>query len=196
VSDHWEVLAADIMSVPVVSVPPATRLDTLAEVMREHSIGAVTVADAALRPLGIVTKADLILHGERSRKRRRLTAGDIMSRPLRTVDPETPINAISEMFDGLGIRHVPVVANGRLVGIVSDEDLKHRTATPGNRRSTAKSDEELRASVFEALSRIEPSLAQLPDFSIDNGVVHFWGDAPPSDEELEAVIRAVRAAQS
>jgi len=194
-ADHWEVLAADVMTVPVVSVPPGMRLDALAEMMRAHSIGAVTVADASLRPLGIVTKTDLVQHREQAGRRVRLTAGDIMSRPLRTVDPETPVNAITEIFDGLGITHLPVVSRGRLVGIVCDEDLKHRAATPGDLRSTPQSDEQLRASVFEEISRVEPSLSQLPDFSIDNGVVHFWGDAPPSDEELEAVMRAVRAAQ-
>lgn len=195
-SEHLEMLAGDVMSVPVVSVPPSTRLDKLADVMRDHSISSLAVADAALRPLGIVTKADLVRHSDDTQDRAGLTAGDIMTCGLRTVDPDTPINAIVEMFDGLGIRCVLVVSQHRLVGIVTQEDLRRESIRQANRQTSPQSDDALRASVFEALSRVEPSLSQLPDFSIDNGVVHFWGETPPSDAEVEAVLRVVRARQS
>ena len=58
--EHWEVLAGDIMSVPVLSVPPQTPIETLARLMQDHSIGALPVTDAALAPVGIVTRTDLL----------------------------------------------------------------------------------------------------------------------------------------
>ena len=58
--------------------------------------------------------------------RRELRAKDIMSTPVISVGPETPVHRIATVLAEQGIGGVPVVAEGRLVGVVNEIDLLHR----------------------------------------------------------------------
>jgi len=109
---------------PVTLAPEAT-VQEACERMRDRRIGAVLIADAEGRLLGIFTGRDAVC--------RMLVRGlDSRCVPLReamTPSPDTlppgatALDALRLMQDG-GFRHVPVVAEGRVVGIVSRGDFR------------------------------------------------------------------------
>jgi CBS-domain-containing membrane protein len=140
--------ARDIMTKEVVSVTTETTIRELAEIITAHRIGSVPVLDSEGTLLGIVTESDLIeqdksfhiptvislfdwviyLESEKKfeKELKRMTAGtvaDIFTREVLTVTPETPVSEIADIMSGRKIHAVPVVAEGKLVGIVSRIDL-------------------------------------------------------------------------
>jgi CBS domain-containing protein len=181
--------ARDVMSVPVLSVPAKAPLDGIVRIMRNHAIGALPVTDQSGRPLGIITQTDVSASEERQQGAEQHTAAALMSGPLHTVDVATPVPVIAELFAARQIKHVLVLSGGALVGIVSATDLEDRVP----RRVGFESDERLRKRIIANLRAAESSLAELPDFSISEGVVHFWGRLPTA-AELDAIVTAANAA--
>jgi CBS domain-containing protein len=93
--------------------------------MRERKVGAVLVTDGNQRLLGIFTGRDavgrVLADGKDPDKTR---IGDVMTSDPRTVSPEcSAIEALRLMFD-IGCRHIPIVENGCVVGVVSRADFR------------------------------------------------------------------------
>jgi CBS domain-containing protein len=112
----------------VVWVAPASGVTEVAEVIASRRIGAVVVLDADHKMVGIVSERDVVkavaAHGVAAL---RMTAGDLMTRDVLTVDPETSVQRALEIMEQGYFRHLPVVRDGQLVGIVSVRDLvKHQ----------------------------------------------------------------------
>lgn len=108
----------------VASVRPTDRIAAVSEQLARRRIGAVVVEDAAAQLLGIVSERDIVqaiaANGTRALD---MTAGQLMTRALHTATPETSIiEAMTLMTEGR-IRHLPVLARGELVGIVSIGDV-------------------------------------------------------------------------
>src|SRR5262249_10165486 len=108
----------------VAAVPPTA---TIAEVTRQLSarrIGGVVVQDAAQQLLGIVTERDLVhalaAHGAGALE---MTAGQLMTRALKTATPQTTVSEAMTLMTAGRFRHLPVVDNGVLTGIVSIGDV-------------------------------------------------------------------------
>jgi CBS domain-containing protein len=96
---------ADLMTKNVLTVEPSDTIGEAAEKMHEANVGAVVVVEDMVRIVGIVT--------ERYRVRQWMTADPV------TVAPDTSIDdAAKIMFDN-NFRHLPVVKDGRPLGIVS-----------------------------------------------------------------------------
>ena len=106
----------------VVSVAPSASVTEIASIISSRRIGAVVVlADGRLA--GIVSERDVVKaianSGEAALK---MTAQDIMTQAVITATPQTSVNdAMSIMDDGY-FRHLPVVDEGSLVGIISVRD--------------------------------------------------------------------------
>lgn len=103
-------------------VPEAPVLEAIRS-MAEHGIGALMVMrDDAL--VGIVTERDyarkVILKGHSSRE---TPVSDIMTPAPTTVSPSTTVDECMRLCTELRVRHLPVLENNRLVGIVSIGDL-------------------------------------------------------------------------
>jgi CBS domain-containing protein len=102
--------------------PHATVFDAIA-LMAEKNIGALPVVEAG-RIVGILSERDytrkVILHGKSSRE---TTTREIMTSPVTTVDAATSIDACMQLITQRRIRHLPVVADGRLTGMISIGDL-------------------------------------------------------------------------
>ena len=106
----------------VVSVAPSASVTEIASIISSRRIGAVVVLSDG-RLAGIVSERDVvkaIAHsGEAALK---MTAQDIMTQAVITATPQTSVNdAMSIMDDGY-FRHLPVVDEGSLVGIISVRD--------------------------------------------------------------------------
>ena len=93
--------------------------------MRDARAGSVLVTDAAGRLTGIFTGRDAVARVlAEGRAADRTTLAEVMTRDPMTLKPEqSAIDALRLMWDG-GFRHVPLVGNGRILGVVSRGDFK------------------------------------------------------------------------
>ncbi|MBI0535346.1 CBS domain-containing protein [Roseomonas sp. KE2513] len=108
----------------VIGVTPDADLGTIARTLVRHRLGAVLVRDAQGEILGIVSERDIVRAlAEEEGVLEGQTAADIMTRKLFTVSPDTPITRALEMITDRRVRHLPVMENGKLCGIVSIGDL-------------------------------------------------------------------------
>src|SRR5688572_33508703 len=62
----------------------------------------------------------------RSSSSRQLLAKDIMSKPVISIEPDTPAAKIAALLSSQRISGVPVIKNGKLMGVVNEMDLLHR----------------------------------------------------------------------
>jgi CBS domain-containing protein len=102
--------------------PEATVYEALA-LMAKMNIGAVPVIEGDVLA-GIFSERDyarkVILMGRSSRE---TTVGELMSHPVVTVNPDIPIEGCMALMTDRHFRHLPVVEEGRLIGIVSIGDI-------------------------------------------------------------------------
>jgi CBS domain-containing protein len=108
----------------VVSVPPTERVTDLVGLLARKRIGAVPVCDAAGTLLGIVSERDVVRRlAEHGAAALEMTVAQLMTARPQTVERRTTVHeAMAIMTDGR-FRHLPVVEEGRLVGIVSIGDV-------------------------------------------------------------------------
>ena len=108
----------------VASVRPTVSVAEVARLLSGRRIGAVVVQDAAEALLGIVSERDIIhaiaANGARALE---MTAGQLMTRALRTATPDMTIEQAMTMMTAGRFRHLPVIEHGALLGIVSIGDV-------------------------------------------------------------------------
>ena len=80
--------------------------------------------------VGVVTELDLLTAIDSEKELESFTAGDIMTKPPIVVEEETPLKAVFKKIKKKNILRVPVVRNGKLVGLVSRSDILRNMITP------------------------------------------------------------------
>jgi CBS domain-containing protein len=111
-----------VMSTPVVHVSADDSVRQALRAMIDHDIGAVVVA-ADDTAIGVFTERDVtrrVLQDPGLLERR---VGDVMSSPVTSVSPDDEVVFIFQLMNDRGIRRLPVVEDGRLIGIVTERDL-------------------------------------------------------------------------
>ncbi|HDN68337.1 MAG TPA: CBS domain-containing protein [Methanomicrobia archaeon] len=133
----------EIMSRPIIAEDEETLVTKIAEDMDELGIGSVAITSSGEegkegeregregskggKPVGIITERDIALKVLLKDKRAsEVKAREIMSSPLVTVEPETTVDEACKLAARKRIKRLPVVENGRFVGIVSIRDLLAR----------------------------------------------------------------------
>ena len=135
--------AGDIMTSNVVTVRPDTSVSRLARLLLDNRISAVPVVDDQGRLVGIVSEGDLLGRPPRRSLRawwlhlfdeeavcleelataRRLRAQDVMTHPVVSVSDQAPIDIVATLMQRHRVKRVPVIRDGKLVGIISRADL-------------------------------------------------------------------------
>ena len=137
--------ARDVMTSPVVSARPDMSAREVAKLLLDNRISAVPVVDEAGVPIGMVSEGDLIGRGVSEREARRewwlemlaegtrlsptfldsvqTTVRQVMVAPVVTVGEDAPISEVARLLEAHRIKRVPVVRDGRVVGIVSRANL-------------------------------------------------------------------------
>ena len=110
------VTVREIMTERVVTTTPDRSVDEVARVLREHGFSGMPVVSADGALVGMVSAYDII-------SKRGQTVGEIMSRGVISVGEEASADQVASLMGLHGIRRVPVVREGQLVGIVSRSDL-------------------------------------------------------------------------
>jgi CBS domain-containing protein len=149
--------ARDIMNTDVVTVSPDTTVEALGRLFMEKGISGAPVVDAGGKLIGIVTENDLIKQNKRfhiptivrlfdafiplegpsavEKEIKRMSAtrvADICTSHVVSVDPETPLQDIATIMSDKGIHLIPVVGDGKLVGIIGKLDvIKGSLGEPG-----------------------------------------------------------------
>ena len=107
------------MTTRVICARRDVRLDTVVRLLVEHHIGCIPIVDDRGKPIGIVTKADLIERGDSAR-----IAADVMMPLAITLDERATVAHAATMMALEGFHHVMVVsASGALIGLVSSQDI-------------------------------------------------------------------------
>ena len=109
-------LANDIMTKKVITVSPTTSVKDLAKTLTKNKVSGTPVADKNGKLLGIVSRTDVVAKGGEKVK-------DIMSKDIISVNEETPVEEIANLFTTHKINRVPVLRGKKLVGIVSRADI-------------------------------------------------------------------------
>ncbi len=153
--------ASDVMTTEVISTTADAPVREVARALLTHGISAMPVLDGDGVPIGMVSEGDLASRDELARMERRdwwlklvadddapdagflaslrapdRTAGDVMSSPVVTVGEDTELSEIARLLTEHHIKRVPVVRQGRIVGIVSRADLLHGLTTAGTKATT------------------------------------------------------------
>jgi CBS domain-containing protein len=204
--------AADVMTTDVISVSPSQSVQDVADLLLANRISAVPVLLEGGELIGIVSEGDLMRRAEAGTARRRswwlelLAApetadtyvrehgrqvADVMTRYLVTVGPETPLSEIADLMEKKAIKRVPVVDEGRLVGIVSRANLLQALAAfkgdlPGE--STAD-DAAIRADLLRRIEA-EPWKPSLLNVIVHDGAVELWGFADNPNQKRATRIAA------
>ncbi|MGI9382959.1 MAG: CBS domain-containing protein [Methyloligellaceae bacterium] len=108
----------------VVSTPPDTKVSEIARTLRQEGIGAALVTGADGKLLGIISERDVV-HGiaEHGPPTLEMSVSDLMTSTVITCTPETKTEELMEQMLSARVRHLPVVQNGKLQGIVSIGDV-------------------------------------------------------------------------
>jgi CBS domain-containing protein len=209
--------AKDLMSTTVITVTPDTRVAEVARLLADRGISAVPVLGPEGELLGIVTEADLVrrLAGEAALRPRgwfrallagragdaakdyaRLhgqLAGDVMTTDLVAVEEETPAEEIAQLMEERRVKRVPVLRDGRLVGIVARADLLGLAFTAPLPSEEEASDSRLRRAVERALRDQPWANAHLVFPSVEGGVVtfHGWCRSPEVPRALRVLAEGV-----
>jgi CBS domain-containing protein len=108
----------------VVTIRPDATVLRLVEVLEQHHIGAVVVSDDGSTVAGIVSERDVVRHlytdGVGVLEQ---SVAMIMTSDVQTCTPDDRIDDMGATMTELRIRHLPVVVDGRVVGIVSIGDI-------------------------------------------------------------------------
>jgi len=192
-------IASDIMTRGVISVGPDANIADVVALMLQHRVSAVPVVrDDAV--IGIISEGDLLRRVETGTEPKRSRwiefftwsetvaadyvrshgrkAAEVMTRDVITVAADTPIAEIANLLETKGIKRVPVVQDGALVGIVSRANLlqalstRLMTAAP----SGPTSDRQIRDALEAEIKQQSLALLLVQyNIIVEDGVVHLWG---------------------
>ncbi|NNE21761.1 MAG: CBS domain-containing protein [Rhizobiales bacterium] len=208
--------ARDIMTSPVITARTDTAVLDVVQLMLDNAVSALPVVDDKDVLLGLVSEGDLIRRSELGArdysswwlaaiggkvrlaeefvKTHAMRADDIMTRDLVTVNEDTLVWQIAETLEKHKIKRVPVVRDGKVVGIVSRANLLQALAAQRDQatRAPSQDDRDLRDKLLNSLSQ-EP-WSDLPHLNVvvQEGVVHYWGRVH-SEEARQALQVAARA---
>jgi CBS domain-containing protein len=197
--------AQDIMTREVATVRPETSVREIAALMMEKNISGVPVVGDNGGLVGIVSEGDLLHRAEVGTERKHkwwfrffadsnaaardytkahgLTAHDVMSRYVITVRDDADLRDVADILDSHHIKRVPVVQDGRLVGIISRRDLVRALTQVEALSPPAKVDN---AALHNVLRERFKSQSWLNDAyiytAVNDGVVELWGLVVSDDQ--------------
>jgi len=189
--------ARDVMVSPVITVKAATPVREIAGTLLARRISAVPVVDDQGKLLGIVSEGDLMRRVEAGTERkhpwwlvgftsdetlatefikaRGRTAADVMTRNVITAAPDVPLQEIANLLEKNGIKRVPIVTDGRLVGIISRANILQAVATSLEPLELPAADSSIREKIVEQLGE-QPWAHLAPlNVTVADGTVSLWG---------------------
>jgi len=206
--------ASAVMVSDVITVKPDDTVQDVAGLLLVNRISAAPVVDDSGKMVGIVSEGDLLRRGENRTEHERpwwlkLLMGreflaaefikeygrkiaDVMTHEVISAKPDTPVVDIATLLERHRIKRVPIVQNGKIVGIVSRANLIQALAVCRNKSLEPQTvaDAELRDKVVSRLKAepwVRPSLVNV---TVTEGTVDLWGivDSPVEKHALRVAV--------
>ncbi|MCD6108485.1 MAG: CBS domain-containing protein [Thermoplasmata archaeon] len=119
---HGKVLVKEVMRAKVITVEPNATVREAAQLMRKKKVGSVIVVED--KPVGILTESDIIekIVAE-DKKASDVLVKEIMTSPIIVIDPYIDLEEAMKTMSTCNIRRLPVIENGRLIGIITQKDV-------------------------------------------------------------------------
>ncbi|TMQ90278.1 CBS domain-containing protein [Actinomadura soli] len=183
-------LVREAMTSPVVTIPPSATVRQAIRVLHEHDVTALPVVDEPGRLIGIVSETDLLHdvfeHDPKALARTDATAAspsrrrvaEVMTRDVKTAQPNTDVTVLAETMMKTRIKSVPVLAGSDIVGIVTRQDLI---------AILAHDDARIRDDVLASIAEYGPGVSHW-DVSVRHGVVELHGRADASAKRIADVL--------
>ena len=122
------------MTKNVITIDASKTVIEAADLMSQNNVGDLVVMDKDT-PVGIVTERDLVRRVLAERKSLNIKVSEVMTTPLRVIDPDAPLKEAARRMVNKGIRRLPVIKDNQLVGIITATDfarhLSKKTLTDG-----------------------------------------------------------------
>lgn len=114
-------------SATVHTIAPKATVRELLDVLAERNIGALIVSADGQAMIGIVSERDIVRKLRDADDARDMAVSDIMTTEVRTCSPDDSFGELMAIMTEHRVRHVPVIDDGRIVGVLSIGDaVKHR----------------------------------------------------------------------
>jgi len=113
---------ADVMTKSVISVDATITVNEAAKMMEDAKVGAVIVMEDN-SPVGIVTDRDFSVKVVAHAYQITAPVKQIMSSPLFSIDLDEPVRIAADLMHDRGIRKLPVIDDGKVVGIITATDI-------------------------------------------------------------------------
>jgi CBS domain-containing protein len=190
--------AIDVMVRDVVTVAPDTDVGIAIRLLAEHDVSALPVVDAAGNLVGVLSEADLIHRVEIDTEKHRpwwleaVTGAstlaeefakshgkrveEIMTSGVISVSEDTPLSEIAVLSERKRIKRVPVVRDGKLVGVVSRSNLIQALASVvGGMDQHDETDRQIRLDLMSRLQQQSWTDFGSRNVTVSDRVVHLWG---------------------
>ncbi len=189
--------ARDVMTVEMATVPPETPVTAIARMFADRGISAAAVTNATGTLLGIVTESDLIrrladeddqpsgwlsrlfdrpaARADRYARSHGIKASEVMTERVITASPQDSAAHVARVMEEHRIRRVPVVEDGRLLGVVTRSDLVRALASQQQPQTDNLSDEQIHRAVTAAMQREPWADTFHTALHVKDGVVEIYG---------------------
>lgn len=208
--------AHQVMARHVITVGTETSVLDAAKRMMDHHISGLPVIDATGRLVGILSESDFMRRSEIGTQHRRprwlqfllgsgraatdfvhergQKVGEIMSHDPVTVTEEAPLADLVELMEKKGVKRLPVMRNGHLVGIVTRADLLRAVASMAHQVPDPTADDK---HIHDRIVRVLDAANWCPlglQVSVRNGVVHLRGIIMDERARQAAIVAAENTA--
>jgi CBS domain-containing protein len=206
--------AVEVMTTKVITVGENASVAEVAKLLAEHGISAVPVVDKDNRVIGMVSEGDLLHRTETGTEQRRswwlemmastnqlagdyikshsANVKDVMTRDVISVSDTTPLADIAVLLEANRIKRVPVVRDGKLVGIVSRANLVRALAMATKEPSSGAEldDRSIREELLAELKAQKWAEISPANVTVKDGVVHLWSSYLSAEEKRALVVAA------
>lgn len=202
-------IAQDVMTAEVITADPETPITEIATLLVKHRIGAVPVTTSDGRLVGIVSQTDLAHRSENKTEKRRkwwldllsdpdvqarnyikthgLTAKDVMTTMIFSVPYDASLADVAEALDVHRVRQLPVMRDGKMVGIVSRTDLVRAIAQSG-RPTEGLTNGELQRALWKEIRQLSWLQSAYLNLSVKDGVVELYGGVQSQDQRRALLV--------
>lgn len=206
--------AKDVMTTKLVTAEPETPIRDIAKLMLMHRISGIPIVDKSERVLGMISEGDLMQRPESETERKAswwleavfaprdkaadyvkahgTKAGDVMTRNVLAVDEDMSVRDVARLLEEHRFKRVPVVRDGKLVGIISRANLLHGLVAAGadELRPSAADDRSIREALLKALADEAGINTAMVNVIVTDGLVQLWGLVDSAREKKAAQLAA------
>jgi CBS domain-containing protein len=190
--------AKDVMTGDVISIDPDSTILQAARLMLQHHISGLPVIGSSGALVGILSEGDFLRRRETRTEHRRSRwleflmgpgkiaaeythshgsrVGEVMTPHVYTVDENASLEAIVELMERHRIKRVPVMRDGKVIGLVTRSNLMHALVSLSRSEpNAATGDAAIREKLLTELRNQPWAPTSMTNVVVHDGVVEFWG---------------------